>query len=106
VYFHEYVVNYTNAPTLIREEFKDTEDLDGLFSGFDAETGTYDNQSSWDYERGEYGKPRTDPPRRQSSAQEHYNDATERATAASTTEDGLLHSYQPVHWLQSLRGGL
>src|SRR5689334_24243698 len=33
-YFKDYVVAYTNAATLITEEFKDTEDLDGLFSGF------------------------------------------------------------------------
>src|SRR3954454_23779094 len=35
-YFRDYVVNYTNAPTLIVGEYKDTEDLAGLFSGFDA----------------------------------------------------------------------
>ena len=33
-YFREYVVAYTNAPNIVREDFKDTEDLDGLFSGF------------------------------------------------------------------------
>jgi len=32
-YFEEYVVRYTNAPVLVREDFRDTEDLDGLFSG-------------------------------------------------------------------------
>src|SRR5262245_23089131 len=31
-FFHDYLVHYTNAATLITEEFKDTEDLDGLFS--------------------------------------------------------------------------
>ena len=31
--FREYVVNYTNAATIISEDFADTEDLDGLFSG-------------------------------------------------------------------------
>src|SRR6266568_4733980 len=60
-YFHDYVVNYTNAPMLIREDFQDTEDLDGLFSGFDPETNTYADQQSWDYQRDEYGKPLTDP---------------------------------------------
>ena len=60
-YFHEYVVHYTNAPMLIREDFKDTEDLGGIFSGYDAETGTYPDQSSWDYQRDEHGKPLTDP---------------------------------------------
>ena len=34
-YFREYVLNYTNASTIIGEDFRDTEDLDGLFSGFD-----------------------------------------------------------------------
>jgi len=28
-YFHEYVLNYTNAATIITEDFADTEDLDG-----------------------------------------------------------------------------
>jgi formate dehydrogenase major subunit len=48
-FFREYVVNYTNAATIIGEDFKDTEDLDGLFSGFDAESRTYD-PASWTYE--------------------------------------------------------
>ena len=46
--FREYVVAYTNAATVISEEFQDTEDLDGLFSGFDPTTGTYD-PASWQY---------------------------------------------------------
>jgi formate dehydrogenase major subunit len=33
LYFRDYVVNYTNAATIISEEFRDTEDLDGVFSG-------------------------------------------------------------------------
>ncbi len=60
-YFHDYVVNYTNAATLIREGYCDTEDLDGLFSGFDPATETYADQTSWDYERDADGKPLTDP---------------------------------------------
>jgi formate dehydrogenase major subunit len=42
LYFKEYVEKYTNAPVIIREEFTDTEDLDGLFSGWDPEQGEYD----------------------------------------------------------------
>ena len=61
VYFHDYVLHYTNAATLIRGDFRDTEDLDGLFSGFDPETETYADQSSWDYERDADGRPLTDP---------------------------------------------
>ncbi len=50
LWFKEYVLSYTNAATLVGEDFRDTEDLDGLFSGFDPETGQYD-LSSWAYER-------------------------------------------------------
>lgn len=51
-YFKEYVVHYTNASFIVNENFKDTEDLDGLFSGFDPKTGKYD-QSTWAFEREE-----------------------------------------------------
>ena len=46
--FREYVRSYTNAPVIIRPGFEDTEDLDGLFSGWNPETGEYDN-STWSY---------------------------------------------------------
>ena len=51
-YFRDYVIQYTNASTIINEQFRDTEDLDGLFSGFNPDTGMYD-RSSWMYEGGE-----------------------------------------------------
>ena len=47
--FREYVVAYTNASSIVGEDYRDTEDLDGLFSGYDPETATYD-PSSWAYE--------------------------------------------------------
>src|SRR3712207_1275910 len=49
LYFRDYVVAYTNAASIIREEFRDTEDLDGLFSGWDPDAKQYD-QASWQYE--------------------------------------------------------
>jgi len=36
--FREYVVAYTNAATILRDDFEDTEDLDGLFSASDTWT--------------------------------------------------------------------
>jgi formate dehydrogenase major subunit len=51
-YFRDYVLHYTNASTIINEKFQDAEDLGGLFSGFDPDTGLYD-PSSWMYEGGE-----------------------------------------------------
>jgi formate dehydrogenase major subunit len=47
--FRDYVVPYTNASFLVDESYRDTEDLDGLFSGYDAETASYD-PASWRYE--------------------------------------------------------
>jgi formate dehydrogenase major subunit len=61
-YFRDYVVHYTNAAVLVREDFKDTEDLDGVFSGLmpyagdplDGSIGQYD-AASWQYERSKAG---------------------------------------------------
>ena len=59
-FFKEYVLNYTNAATIINADFKDTEDLDGVFSGlmqysekikewpYNGFVGQYDAKS-WQY---------------------------------------------------------
>jgi formate dehydrogenase major subunit len=44
-FFHEYVANYTNAATLINPDFKDTEDLGGVFSGLMQ----YTEHPEWPY---------------------------------------------------------
>jgi formate dehydrogenase major subunit len=49
----EYVLNYTNASFIVQEGFKLPED--GLYSGFDQSTRTYD-RSGWNYE-GSGGAP-------------------------------------------------
>src|SRR4051812_32773239 len=54
-FFHDYLLRYTNAPTLISGDFKDTEDLDGLFSGYDVQGRKYD-QKKWRYD-GEPAEP-------------------------------------------------
>jgi formate dehydrogenase major subunit len=48
-WFDEYVKRYTNAPVIVDPDYKDTEDLDGLFSGWDPEKRKYSNDS-WQYE--------------------------------------------------------
>jgi formate dehydrogenase major subunit len=71
-FFREYLLNYTNAAVLIRQDFKGTEELDGVFSGlmkyegkirewpFDGFVGEYQTDS-WQYARhdDEYGEPRS-----------------------------------------------
>ena len=48
-WFREYVLHYTNASTILREDYKDSEDGAGLFSGWDAEKKAYD-PLTWLYE--------------------------------------------------------
>lgn len=50
LWFKEYVLAYTNASTIIDDEFRDTEDLGGIFSGFDEEAHEYDaGTGHWAY---------------------------------------------------------
>ena len=65
-YFREYVVAYTNASYIVHESFADTEDLDGIFSGF--QVGGYET-STWKFEtedvpnadgEGTTARPKTD----------------------------------------------
>ena len=65
-YFDEYVVAFTNASYIVDEKFQDTEDLDGIFSGFQG--GGYET-STWAYEmedvanasgEGTTSRPKTD----------------------------------------------
>jgi formate dehydrogenase major subunit len=51
-WFKEYVLHYTNASDIVMEGVRDTEDLDGLFSGYsgDGRTGHYDaRHGHWSY---------------------------------------------------------
>src|ERR1044071_9189525 len=50
----EYVQHFTNAPVILKEEFRDTEQLGGLFSGWDEDNKVY-NVDSWGY-RGTSGE--------------------------------------------------
>src|SRR5580704_17160629 len=45
----EYLVNYTNAAFIVKEGFKLAED--GLYSGFNSASGSYD-KTTWNYEEG------------------------------------------------------
>ncbi|MDQ1636251.1 MAG: formate dehydrogenase major subunit [Frankiaceae bacterium] len=54
LWFKEYVTAFTNASLLVSEDFQDTEELDGLFSGWNETTRTYD-PASWQYEGADVG---------------------------------------------------
>src|SRR5207237_4905961 len=48
-YFKDYVVNYTNAPAIINDQYKDAEDGDGLFGGWETDKVQYKIRD-WMYE--------------------------------------------------------
>lgn len=48
-YFHEYVLRYTNAPTILRKDYQDAEDGAGYFSGWNEKKEMYDPET-WLYE--------------------------------------------------------
>jgi formate dehydrogenase major subunit len=47
--FRDYVRAYTNARAILKEDFRDTEDVDGLFSGWQADDKLYSIET-WGYE--------------------------------------------------------
>ena len=55
--FRDYVVAYTNASTIIDDAYAGPDDLDGLFSGWDAGEKRY-STASWAYDEG--GRARSD----------------------------------------------
>ncbi len=66
LWFHEYVLHYTNAATLINPGFSFNQET-GLFNGWDEAKNAYaDETDSWEYQYeinpdGSYGQPKTDP---------------------------------------------
>ncbi len=87
--FHRlYVSNYTNAALLVNKDYKDTEDLDGLFSGYNPETKAY-NATTWGYQRKDAkaafnGTPQT------------YSDFVAQTIAGRPLEDRSLKDLQTV----------
>jgi formate dehydrogenase major subunit len=78
--FREYVVAYTNASTIVSEDFQDTDDLDGLFSGFEPESRTYD-PTSWQYADPEH--------KREGQHRQQHEQQRETASALQHETHGL-----------------
>jgi formate dehydrogenase major subunit len=83
--FHEYVAHYTNASTLLRDDFRDTEDLDGLFSGWDADKKKYD-PDTWLYRGAPKKKDASAQPGHSPVAGGHGKDRGGEAEEASKAE--------------------
>ena len=63
-WFKDFVLPFTNASTIIAEGFEDTEDLEGIFSGFDKDGRKYDSGGGrWMYEGSPADAESKDKPR-------------------------------------------
>jgi formate dehydrogenase major subunit len=89
--FRDYVVNYTNASTVLRDDFRDTEDLDGFFSGWDAEKEKY-TPESWLYQ-GSPSKQTSEKPGHSDAGGGHGKDRGGEAEDAAKfqSDPGLQH---------------
>jgi formate dehydrogenase major subunit len=100
LYFKEYVVNYTNAAFLVSPDYKGPADLDGLFSGFNAEKKNYDKKS-WSFQMEESGIAKKDPTLQDPNCvfqllKKHYARYTVEKVVdiTGTPEDKLLAIYE------------
>jgi formate dehydrogenase major subunit len=102
LYFRDYVVPYTNAATIVHEDFVDTEDLGGLFSGFDPEKRAYD-PSSWQYDGAETaeGAP-TGSSAQPGNGDKHAHEVA-RAHAAGSGGPSVTHKGERDETLQHPR---
>src|SRR2546422_151344 len=62
-WFREYVLAYTNAATLISDEFVDADELGGVFSGYHADKRQYEpERKRWNYKGEPPNVPATETP--------------------------------------------
>jgi formate dehydrogenase major subunit len=87
--FREYVAAYTNASSIIHGSFRDTEDLDGLFSGWNSDSGGYDI-SSWQYEGANPASSAGDMEAGRAAGQAQGGEGSHRAPAVTERTDPTL----------------
>lgn len=58
-FFREYVTHFTNAACILKEQYKDPEELDGFFSGWDEKKRAY-YPDTWLYEGDDLAHPQRD----------------------------------------------
>ncbi len=59
LFFKEYIAEYTDGPFLVNPNYKGPGELDGVFSGYDTKTCSYDKKS-WAFELDDRGVPKKD----------------------------------------------
>jgi formate dehydrogenase major subunit len=90
-FFHDYLVHYTNAAALVTAEFQDTEEGNGVFSGFDRRRRRYD-VSKWRYDTEPRQTTANNPPSPQS-----YSDMVGRLVGPPPRQDKTLQHERCVY---------
>jgi formate dehydrogenase major subunit len=89
--FRDYVVAYTNASHLVSEDLRLPDDLDGLFSGWDPETATYDS-TTWRYEGTTLRASASRPGPADGDQQEGKGQGQNFQSAPTTVEHGAIRT--------------
>jgi formate dehydrogenase major subunit len=104
-YFLDYILAYTNAATILTEDYADTEDLDGVFSGLNREHRLYENDS-WRYQGGKEVRPavgeRSPDETREDSAPEQARQLR-RAARGEVHGSGGAHAHPSPDTDETLR---
>jgi formate dehydrogenase major subunit len=94
LYHEEYVKLHTNARFLLSKDF---EFVDGLFSGYDEETRTYDT-ASWAYETESPAKPKTESPGLAQTAQVTAEESTIAKQDPTLQDPRTVFQYLKRHY--------
>ena len=81
LWFRDFAMAYTNIATIVNDAYGDPEQHDGVFSGFDAENGSYDPRS-WEY---------AEAPVKPAIAEHHAPGSTETPDHGPPTDPTLQH---------------
>jgi formate dehydrogenase major subunit len=95
LYFKEYVQAYTNATFIVGDDFRDAEDLGGVFSGLHEDRSCY-NTSSWQYKltkKGESREPTNEPSSGSRKEQTTHHDSHHVMPEAQEGQGLLAHAH-------------
>jgi formate dehydrogenase major subunit len=102
LYFHDYVINYTNAPFLVNPDFRLPAEMDGVFSGYDDTKRKYD-KATWSFQMDANGIPKKDPSLKDPNCvfqllKKHYSRYTldQVSNITGTTKEDLVEVYKIV----------
>jgi formate dehydrogenase major subunit len=89
-FFRDYVVAYTNAAAIITDDYEDPEDLNGLFSGYDEDSRSYE-PDAWRYDVQEQDDSSGGESAHEASRSETAGSGGPRVAAKAQRDETLQH---------------